>query len=288
MYDLGRTAAVHAFGRGDPTTKVGPRELWRAARTPQGPGTLHVWLTAHGLRTEAWGPGAEWLVEGVPALLGLHREPPVVTPFHPVVERALARHPGVRIGANRSVFHTLLPAILGQRVTVVEAKRAWFGLCRVLRTPAPGPPGLLLPPAPEQLAERPYWWFHRFGVERERADTIIRSAKLADRLEATVDMAMPAARARLQVVPGIGPWTAAEVTGPALGDVDAVPVGDLHIPNMVSYALAGEPRGTDERMLELLAPYEGHRGLVLRLLGLHGPHAPAFGPRHRIMPIARW
>ena len=41
------------------------------------------------------------------------------------------------------------------------------------------------------------------------------------------------------------------------GDPDAVSVGDYHIPNMVAWALAGDARGTDEHMLELLAPFAG-------------------------------
>ena len=49
-------------------------------------------------------------------------------------------------------------------------------------------------------------------------------------------------------------------------------VGDYHLPNLVAWALAGEPRGTDERMLELLEPYRGHRGRVQQLLEAGGLH----------------
>jgi hypothetical protein len=58
-----------------------------------------------------------------------------------------------------------------------------------------------------------------------------------------------------------------------------VSVGDFHIPNLVSWALAGEPRGSDARMLELLEPYRGRRALVVRLLELSGMRAPRYGPR---------
>jgi 3-methyladenine DNA glycosylase/8-oxoguanine DNA glycosylase len=91
--------------------------------------------------------------------------------------------------------------------------------------------------------------------------------------------ARPAAEAALRAFPGIGPWTVAEVATRAWGDPDAVSVGDFHIPNMVAWALAGEPRGTDERMLELLAPYAGQRGRVTRVLELGGVAAPRYGPR---------
>jgi 3-methyladenine DNA glycosylase/8-oxoguanine DNA glycosylase len=86
-------------------------------------------------------------------------------------------------------------------------------------------------------------------------------------------------------MPGIGPWTAAEVVRLALGDPDAVSVGDFHLPNLVSWLLAGEPRGTDERMLELLAPYAGHRGRVQLLLEASGAHAPRYGPRMELDQI---
>src|SRR5207247_7586161 len=71
-----------------------------------------------------------------------------------------------------------------------------------------------------------------------------------------------------------------------LGDSDAVSLGDYHLPHQVAWALAGEPRGTEARMLELLAPYRGHRARVIRLLTLGGIQAPRFGPRMRLRRIA--
>ena len=79
-------------------------------------------------------------------------------------------------------------------------------------------------------------------------------------------MPLADAYARLRAMPGIGPWTAAEVAVRALGDPDAVSVGDYHLPSLVAYALAGERKATDERMLELLEPFRGHRARVVRLL----------------------
>lgn len=279
---------AHRTGRRDPTTVIAGDEAWRATRTPDGPATVHVTLRGDEVHAEAWGPGAARALEGVPALLGLHRALPAVADHHPLVTAAAHRHPGLTIGAGRSVLHALVPVVLGQRVTGVEALASWARLCRALGEPAPGPARLLLPPEPAVLAARPSWWFHRFGVERRRAETIVRAARLAPRLEEAVDMPVADAYARLQAVPGIGPWTAAEVALAALGDVDAVPVGDYHVKNTVAWALAGEPRGTDERMLELLAPWSGHRAVVLRLLAIEGLSAPAFGPRQRIRPLAAY
>ena len=92
-------------------------------------------------------------------------------------------------------------------------------------------------------------------------------------------MAPAAALARLRSIPGIGAWTAAEVARRAFGDPDAVSLGDFHVPDMVCWALAEEPRGGDERMLELLEPYRGQRGRVVRLIEAAGIHPPRYGPR---------
>jgi 3-methyladenine DNA glycosylase/8-oxoguanine DNA glycosylase len=98
-------------------------------------------------------------------------------------------------------------------------------------------------------------------------------------------MDLPSARRRLEAFPGVGPWTAAKVAQVALGDPDAVQVGDYHLPHTIAYALEGRVRSTDERMLELLEPYRGHRARVIRLIGVAGIVAPRFGPR---MPLRRF
>jgi 3-methyladenine DNA glycosylase/8-oxoguanine DNA glycosylase len=101
--------------------------------------------------------------------------------------------------------------------------------------------------------------------------------------EDVVDLPLEAAHARLRSVPGIGPWTVAEVAVRALGDRDAVSVGDFHLPSLVTWALAGERKGTDARMLELLEPYRGERAIVVKLLelGAQGPsrRGPRLSPR---------
>jgi hypothetical protein len=50
----------------------------------------------------------------------------------------------------------------------------------------------------------------------------------------------------------------------------------------VAYALAGEERADDARMLELLEPYAGHRHRACLLLAHAAPMPPRRGPR---MPI---
>jgi 3-methyladenine DNA glycosylase/8-oxoguanine DNA glycosylase len=183
------------------------------------------------------------------------------------------------------VFEALVPAVLEQKVTTIEAKAAYRTLVHALGEPAPGPVRLRIPPSPQVLARTPYWTFHRFGVERRRAVVIIEAARSAKRLEEITAMNRADAYRRLEAFPGVGPWTAAKVALVALGDADAVEVGDYHLPHTIGYALEGTPRSTDERMLELLHPYRGHRARVIRLLTISGIGAPRFGPHKPLRDI---
>ena len=147
---------------------------------------------------------------------------------------------------------------------------------------------MLLPPSPSAIAARPAWWFHPLGIEAKRAEALRTVAKHAAKLWDWARLPPVEAAAKLALLPGVGQWTIGSVMASAMGDPDAVAVGDFHLKNLVSYSLAGEPRGTDDRMLELLAPYAGQRGRVVRLLQLDGRPPPKFGPRHRILPMAQW
>ena len=278
-------------GSGDPTMRLGrgvvARATWLAsgaatiiARSLEGDATLEV---------EAWGPGAEEALERVPALVGIDDDDADFDPsLHPEVA-ALARRRGrIPLGRTGSVFEALLPAILEQRITGTEAWRGFRRLVRSIAVPAPGELGLLMPARAADVAALPSWTFPRLGIEPRRGALLRRVAADASRLEALAARArepggggLGAAEldTRLRAYPGIGPWTSAEVRLRALGDPDAVSLADAHLPNVVSWILAGEPRGTDERMLELLAPWAGHRARVVRLLELSGKLPPRFGPR---------
>jgi 3-methyladenine DNA glycosylase/8-oxoguanine DNA glycosylase len=274
---------------GDPTTRLASGEFWRATFTPDGPGTLRISWNVDGLDAQAWGSGREWLLQQVTAMTGSLDTGFEFRAGHPAVLRAQRNHPDVRFGSSRMLFHELVPTILGQRITAGEAIRQWHRLCRRLGKPAPGPnTDLLLPPSPAALAGKPAWWFHPLGVEAKRAEALRNLGKHAEKLWAWAQLPVPDVRSKLALLPGIGPWTIGSVMASAMGDPDAIAVGDFHLKNVVSFALAGEPRGTDERMLELLAPYAGQRGRVVRLLLLDGHRPPSFGPRKRILPMARW
>jgi 3-methyladenine DNA glycosylase/8-oxoguanine DNA glycosylase len=271
-------AAVRA-GRGDPAVRLSPGEAVVATRTPEGTGTLRLRGGGHEVIAEAWGEGASWLLERAPAIAGAEDRLDGFEPSHPVVEHLARRHAGIRIIRTGAVLETLVRAVVGQKVTGREAGDGYRRMARALGEPAPGPVSLLVPPDPEVLAGLAYHRFHPWGIERKRAETIIGLARRRRRIAETVTMDRAPAYRRLEALRGVGPWTGGIVGGVAFGDPDAVPVGDFHIPDLVTWALAGEPRGDDGRMLELLEPYAGHRGRVIRLLKAAGFHPPRYGPR---------
>ena len=277
--DLSMTLAPIGFG---PSMRHQDGAIWRATRTPDGPASLRLQHRDGHLDAQGWGPGAQWAVERAAALCGEQDDDTGFVPAHPLIARLHHEVRGIRMVRTMSVFEAVVPCVVLQLVTTEQARESYRHLVNALGDAAPGPMALKVPPAPQTLAKTPYWAFHRFNIERRRADTIIRAARSANRLEEIVTMDMTAAYARMRAFPGIGPWTAAKVASVALGDADAVPLGDYHLPHLVGYALEGTPRSTDERMLELLEPYRGHRHRVIRLLTLSGIGAPRFGPK---MPL---
>jgi len=249
----------------------------RATRTPDGPATIELRRDGTAVVARAWGPGAAWALDGAPALLGFDDDPEAFEPAHPLVHELHRRSRGLRLGRSNAVAEALVPTILEQKVTGIEARRSYGRLARRYGGPAPGPFGLLLPPDPARLADLPYHAFHPCGVERRRADTIRRTCARAARLDRLAGGTPEHATRVLTALPGVGPWTAAEVCAVALGDPDAVSVGDYHLPRIVGWALARERGADDARMLELLEPFRGQRGRVIRLLV-----RAAFGPPRRV------
>lgn len=284
--DLDLTLRLLQRGSGDPTIRFERDGVWRAARTPDGPATVRLRRSGSCLVSDAWGAGAAWMIGQVPSLLGFDDQPEAFMPQNRLLADLHRHHPGLRLGRTGLVFEAMLPTILEQKVPGVEAWASYRRLVRVLGEPAPGDAGLLLPPSPQRLLATPYWAVHRFGIERRRFTVIQGAAAQARRLEATTAIEPAEARRLLMTLPGIGPWSAAEVSAVAYGDRDVVSLGDYHLPHQVTWALGGEVRGSDARMLELLEPYRGHRARVIRLLTLGGIQAPRFGPRMRLRRIA--
>nr|WP_203644337.1 DNA-3-methyladenine glycosylase 2 family protein [Streptomyces sp. SID14478] len=290
---MGLTLGPLRRGPADPTFRATPDgALWRTSRTPEGPGTLRVTERAGVVQARAWGPGADWFLSQLPDLLGELDDPTAFAPRHRLVAETARRRAGLRLSRTGLVLESLIPSILEQKITTDEAYRAWRLLLHKYGEPAPGPAGqdlrMRIPPDPYTWTRIPSWEWHKAGVDNKRASTIIRAARVARRLEEAAHMEPPQARARLELVTGIGPWTSAETVQRTNGAPDEVTTGDLHLPRTVGYALAGNRDATDEDMLELLAPYAGQRHRAARLILLSGVAPPRRQPKMRRVDIAEW
>ncbi|MFD4699622.1 DNA-3-methyladenine glycosylase family protein [Streptomyces niveus] len=288
--DLGLVLGPLRRGPADPTFRTGPDgSAVRASRTPAGPGTLRVRADHDGVRADAWGPGADWLLERLPELLGAADDPDAFVPRHRLLAASARRRHGLRLCRTGLVLESLIPSVLEQKVTTIEANRSWRHLVRKYGEPAPGPYGsgdnrMYVMPDPRTWAMIPSWEWHKAGVDSKRSDTVARAVRVARRLEEATTMEPEQAAARLELLSGIGPWTSAEVLQRSNGAPDAVTVGDLHLPGIVGYALAGRPDTDDAGMLELLKPYAGQRHRAVRLILLTGRTPPRRAPR---MPVGR-
>ena len=297
-YSLHQTLGTLLRGTGDPSCSFGPDGLRTAFTTPDGPVTLRLTAAADGaVDAQAWGPGSAAGLAGVPRLLGAEDdwsafdEPAFHATLPRLVRDARRRNLAVRLPSTGRVVDCLVPTILEQKVTVIEARRGYRYLMYRFGSPAPAagasaPEGLRLQPTPEQWLRIPSWEWHQAGVGPQRSATVMRALRSAVALERLAALPAAEAAAKLQVIPGIGVWTAAEVVQRTHGCPDSIAVGDYHLAAYVGAALTGR-RTDDAGMLALLEPWTGHRQRVVRMVGLSGFRKPTFGPRMTIQDHRR-
>jgi 3-methyladenine DNA glycosylase/8-oxoguanine DNA glycosylase len=287
-HPLSLRLTLRPLGRGsqDPTMVWDDSGVWRTMPTPIGPATLRLSQRGNVVDATAWGAGAEWAIASVPELAG-HGDDPgdFDVSASPFLRDAHRRNPGLRLLRTGLVFEMLLAAVLEQKVTGKEARRAWSQLIRAHGEPAPGPApaGMRVFPSPQAWRAVPSWEWHRAGVDPQRSRTALAAASVAAGLERTLGLGRggPEVIAKLRTVPGVGIWTAAETSQRAHGDPDSVSIGDYHLPSVVGWALIGKPVD-DDGMLELLSPWAGQRQRVMRLIEASGFAKPRFGPRMTI------
>ncbi len=281
--DVASTLRPLQRGSGDPAFQVVGGVVWLALRTPSGPASVAIRRAGDTIAVSAWGSGASWAVEHSPDLLGRGDDwSSFDVSGNEFLAAARHRQPGLRLLRTNTVVAMLVPAIMEQKVTSRQAWGAWRYLLRRHGTPAPGPApaGMMVPPDARTWARIPSWEWHRAGIEPGRSATVMRAVKLAPALERTLAHGRggEVVSTKLQSIPGVGRWTAAETAQRSHGDPDSPSVGDFHVPALVGWALTGAPVD-DDGMLELLEPWRGHRERVVRLIGGSGFRKPAFGPR---------
>lgn len=284
--DVGAVLRPLRRGRHDPTLWLSPGEVWRTVATPEGPAAQQLSIRGDTVTNASWGPGAQWLTDRTPDLLGAADT--TATQFEPApgpVADLWRRHGSRwRVPKAHTVWESAVAAVLEQKVTGLEAKRAWSSLAREFGEPAPGPAPSGMVVFPDAVAVRrvPSWTWRRNGVDRARSDTIMRLAAVPHVLRRLPDGSLAEARRLLTSIRGVGEWTYAEIAQRALGDPDAVSVGDFHLAKDVGYALTGQFDCTDEQLIDLLAPYAGHRFRAVRMLELAGAQQPRRGPRFAV------
>jgi 3-methyladenine DNA glycosylase/8-oxoguanine DNA glycosylase len=267
-------------GGADPTYRIDGDAIWRGIRTPRGPATLRVLPrpSVGDVHAEAWGPGADWALDHVPAMLGADDDVSGFEPGHPLVTEAWRRRPHHRFGAGGVVLESLVPAIIEQKVTGQEAFAGFRSLVHRYGERAPGPGSelrLWVQPDADTLRRIPSWEWLRMHIDPARSRTLVRAATVAGSLER---MARDDADLKLRTLPGIGEWTSAEVRSRVFGDPDAVSFGDFHVAKDIGWAVTGSPYD-DEELREFLEPWRPQRNRAAMLIhGLAG-HRPRQGPR---------
>ena len=290
---VGPTLRILRRGAGDPTYRTDPDgTIWRGLRTPEGTATLRLATLAAGgeVRATAWGSGAAWALDSVPAMLGAEDDPTGFSPVHPVLAEAHRRRPHWRVCRTGLVMEALVPAVIEQKVTGQEA----FGGFRTLvhrygeRAPGAGTErGLWVQPSAETIRLVPSWEWLRMHIDPARSRALVRAAQVAPALERTARLPADEVDRRLRSLPGVGVWTSAEVRFRAHGDADAVSFGDYHVAKDIGWALTGR-EVDDDGLAELLEPYRPHRHRVQRLVELAGLRRPRRGPRmapRRHLPV---
>lgn len=275
-YDVSRVVLRDQARRGAISVRVRDGLARRAEPGPAGPLVLEARSIGGDVVCEVWGPAATpaaaaaAALEACAAWAGLRDTPGDlvdVVAGQPRA-RALVRHLGeVRLSRLPRVGESLGRAVLAQLVQGSEAARSIVGVAACAG--APGPHGLWTWPTAAQLGAVPAWTLRRCGVSLKGAGALHAGAVHDARLtEAGDDWAL--LDRRLRTLPGVGLWTSAE-TRLALGDPDAVSVGDYHLPSIVGAVLGDPARSayrtewTDDDLLALLAPFPGQRGRVIRL-----------------------
>lgn len=277
-FSLRQTLRLSTLGGRDPASRLTPQTAELCWNSPAGPVSLRAQHREDHLGIDLWGPGANWLQPKVSSALGLNDSLEGFTPTGSVLQ-LVQRLPGTYLPRLPVLFDRLIQTVLQQLVSWDDAVLGWRSFVRTFGQPAPGPVELRLPPTPDRLNSLAYFDLVACGILPRQARLILQLAREERRLERLAEDSPARCVQRLRSIPGIGPWTIQYLRGTALGEPDAVLVGDYALPHAVAWHFRQKPRSSDEEMLELLEPWKGHRFRVQHLLLQSGITAPRRGSK---------
>ena len=285
-YDLVATLATLSLGAGDPCLRIKqPNQVQLALDGPEGPLTVMLCQQHDAIDATLKGKGSDWLAPLIAKLLGLHFQPPTFSESERL-KRLARNHPGLRLPQLPVLFPRLVQICLQQLVSFHDASHGWRMLVRRYGRTISSSEDLLAPPTSQVLARMAPYQFVECGILPEHGRRIARLARIAGKIERAwnVGSHLDAVEATSRLISsqhGVGPWTIGYLRGSAMGDSDAVLPGDYSLPSLVALFFTGRERGTDEEMLEMLAPFRPYRFYVTTLLQKSIRSRPRRGPRRR-------
>jgi len=288
-----RSLAFHRLGQNDRATTRTSSRFDKVFRASHGPARISIVVTGEQAEVsiDADARDLDTLVGGVPGVLGLDDtghadfDPPASADPRRIFREARLRAQGLRLVRVPWLYELLVLIVIQQRVAHSDAMRSHRWLLQHLGEPYPGDATLTLFPSPLTLSRISPEVFRQAEIDRERAERLRTVGRIARHLPRIAAGSLTEARVTLAKVRGLGPWTIEHFLGSGLGDPDAVPTGDYWYPHTVAWALAGEERADDRRMLELLEPLRPHRYRALSWMAAahvapvrHGPRMKRAGP----------
>jgi 3-methyladenine DNA glycosylase/8-oxoguanine DNA glycosylase len=302
--DVRRAVLVDRPRRGAIALRAQGGAVRRAEPGPAGPLVLEARSEPGGVVLEVWGPpetpagDAEAARDAAVGWAGLRDDLDGFADLasaHPVAREVLRQVGEPRLSRMPRVGEALGRAVLSQLIQGVEANRSIAQVAVLAGSPAAG--GLWTWPDAREIAAVDAYRLRRCGLSLRRVRTLHEGALADRRLTASAaQQDWERLDRQLRTLPGCGAWTSAE-TRIALGDADAVSVGDYHHPSLVG-ALLGDRRARredhdDAEMLELLAPFAPHRGRLVRMLEQAAARGivsawPRRGPRRALSAHRYW
>ncbi len=272
-FDIDLSFGVQRFGAYDPTARRERGAFHKAFDTADGPCILQIRTDGDDVVLEAEGARAEQAVADLASGISQDHGHDAFAPDNPRLARLHKELRGLRIVRVPWRFDLVGAAVLQQRVTTREAMQQWQ---RIARRHGPTIPGSELRafPSAERVAKMASWQLQELGLDPKRARTMVLLAREIVRRNTLALTDLARVRKLLGIARGVGPWTTDMIMGFAYGDPDALPLGDLHLPHLITWALAREAPGSDARMVQLLEPYRGPRFRVVRLLWVGGVKSP--------------